>query len=493
MFPYQMALVDLDYAQGNVADSTALLDTLIKTSTTPEHVLAAKVRLAEIDVSRNDFPAAEPIIEDILAKDRRNTGGLRLRAVIRLERGQFDNAIADLREALNDQAKSPDLLLLMATAYERSGKPELADRQYADALKSSGLAPTAGLRYVTYLRSRGDNARAEEVLLQVAGRSPGNIQILYALAQVRLSRQNWTGALAVADVVRAAGNASIADEIKAAALSGQNKPDASIAALEDAHAAAPDSVQPVTSLVAAYVRAGKPDKAEALLRDMMQRFPSNAALLVLFGQTQSAKGKTDEAQKSFKAAITLQPKEEVGYSALSGMYAAQKKYSEANDVIQAGLKERPDSLDLRLTSAQLLIRKGDIDAALAAYEAILKDQPNSLLAVNNLVSLLLDNRSDKPSIARATELAERLKNSNVPQFEDTYGWAQYKAGNTGDAVKILEAAVGKLPNLAAVRYHLGMSYVAAGQATKAADQFKAALALEPDGTDLKDKIRTAMK
>jgi hypothetical protein len=38
-----------------------------------------------------------------------------------------------------------------------------------------------------------------------------------------------------------------------------------------------------------------------------------------------------------------------------------------------------------------------------------------------------------------------------------------------------------------------MSYVAAGQAAKAADQFKAALALEPDGTDLKDKIRTAMK
>ena len=32
VFPYQMALVDLDYAQGNVADSTALLDTLIKTA-----------------------------------------------------------------------------------------------------------------------------------------------------------------------------------------------------------------------------------------------------------------------------------------------------------------------------------------------------------------------------------------------------------------------------------------------------------------------------
>ena len=402
VFPYQMALVDLDYAQGKFADSTALLDTLIKAVSSPEHTLAAKVRLAEIDADQKNFSAAEPIIADILAKDRRNTDGLRMRAAIRLERGQIDNAIADLREALNDQPKSPDLLMLLATAYERGGKPELADRQYADALKSSGLAPTIGLRYATYLRNRGDNAQAEEVLLQVAGRNPRNIQVLYALAQVRLVRKNWTGALAVADAARAAGNISIADEIKAAALSGQNKPDASIAALEDAHAAAPDAVQPVTSLVGAYLRTGKPDKAEALLRDMLQRFPSNAALLVLLGQTQSAKGKTDEAQKSFQKAISLQPKEEVGYSALSGMYAAQKKYSEANDVIQAGLKQRPDSLDFRLTSAQLLIRKGDVDGAIAAYEAILKDQPNSLLAVNNLVSLLLDNRSDKPGLERAS-------------------------------------------------------------------------------------------
>jgi tetratricopeptide (TPR) repeat protein len=493
VFPYQMALVDLDYAQGNIADSTALLDTLVKTASSPEHVVAAKVRLAEIEVSRKDFAAAEPIIADILAKDRRNTDGLRLRAAIRLERGQIDNGIADLREALNDQPKSPDLLLLMATAYERGGKPELADRQYADALKSSGLAPAVGLRYSSYLRNRGDNARAEEVLLQVVGRSSGNIQILYALAQVRLARKNWTGALAVADVVRSAGNIPFADEIKAAALSGQNKPDASIAALEDAHAAAPDAVQPVTLLVGVYLRTGKPDKAETLLRDMLQRFPSNAALLVLLGQTQSARGKTDEAQKSFKAAITLQPKEEVGYSALSGMYAVQKKYSEANDVIQAGLKERPDSLDLRLTSAQLSIRKGDIDAAITGYEAILKDQPNSLLAVNNLASLLLDNRADKPGLERATELAERLKNSSVPQFEDTYGWAQYKRGNLSDAVKILEGAVGQLPNLAALRYHLGMSYAAVGQAAKAAEQLKTAFALEPDGTDLKEKIRAAMK
>ena len=83
-------------------------------------------------VSKGNPVAAEPIIADILEKDRRNaTVGLRLRAAIKIEQGQLDSAIADLREALNDQPKSTDLLMLMAVAYERNSKNELAERQYA--------------------------------------------------------------------------------------------------------------------------------------------------------------------------------------------------------------------------------------------------------------------------------------------------------------------------------------------------------------------------
>ena len=111
------------------------------------------------------------------------------------------------------------------------------------------------------------------------------------------------------------------------------------------------------------------------------------------------------------------------------------------------------------------------------------------MAINNLVSLLLDYRSDKASLDRAFSLADALKNSNVPQFQDTLGWAQYRQGDFKDAISTLEAAAAKLPNLAAIHYHLGMSYAAAGQPEKAAEQFKTALALEPDGTALKESIR----
>jgi predicted Zn-dependent protease len=493
VFAYQMALADVEFAQGNVAESTRLLQDLISAASSAEHTVAAQIKLAEMHVTKQNFAAAEPLIADILAKDRRNTGGLRLRAAIRIEQGQLENAIADLREALADQPKSPPLLLLMATAYDRNGKPELADRQYADALKASGLDPAVGLRYVAFLQRRGSVAQADDVLTEVANSNPKNIEILSNLANIRLGRQNWAGALTIAEAIRGVGNdAGVADQIKAAALAGQNKIDASVAVLESAHAEAPDAVAPVTSLVAAYGRSGKLDKAELLLRDELKKFPANAQLLVLMGQTQLAENKPEDAVKSFNAAISAQPKNDIGYTALSAMYVRQKNTDGAMKVLEAGLKEQPNSLSLKLSSAGLLIGK-DNDAAIGAYEAILKDQPNSLVAINNVVSLLLDSRSDKPSLERAYALADKLKDSNVPQFEDTLGWAQYKRGNASQAVTILEDAAKKLPNLAAVRYHLGQSYVAAGEAAKAAEQFKAAFNLEPDGTDLKEKIRTAMR
>src|SRR5450631_191857 len=494
VFDYQVALAELDFAQNNMTDAAQVLQDLAKTANTPDRKLAAQTKLAEMYVSKANFTAAEPLIAEILQKDRRNISGLRLRAAIRIEQGQFDSAIADLREALNDQPKSAQLLLLMAAAYERSGKNELAERQYADALKASGLDPNIALGYVAFLQRRGDVSHAEDVLTEAVGRNPRNTQLLATLAQIKLARKNWSGASAVADAVSHLNDGrALADQIRASALAGQNKFDESIAALEDAHAAAPDAVRPVASLVTAYARLKQPDKAEALLQGMLKKYPDNAETLVWWGQTKVAQNKPDDAIQSYKLAVAKQPKDPNGYNALSDLYARAKNYDAAADVVQAALREQPDNLNFRFTSAGLQILKGDQAAAMNQYEAILKDQPNSPLATNNLVSLILDNRSDSQSLERAYALAESLKSSAVPQFQDTYGWALFKRGDTKNAVATLEAVEAKLPNLAAVHYHLGMSYAATGQAEKAKDQLNKAFSLEPDGTPLKESIRSAMK
>jgi cellulose synthase operon protein C len=337
IFPYQLALAEFDYDQGKVDDSFKQLQTLGKSGTQAQ-AETAKIMLAELNLRQKDSDTALKIVDDILTSDQRNVDALKLRASIRLDREQVDAAIADLREALNDQPRSPALMLMLATAYERSGSIDLADKQFADALKASNFNATAGLDYVAFLQRRGGTDRAYEVLTELAGRRPNNIQVLTALAQMKLSRQDWAGAQQIADTIKRLGNAgAISDQILGAALGGEHKYDASIAAFQNAAAAAPSAVQPMAALVTTLVNAKQTDKAIEYLQSVLKENPSNADAYVLLGNINLSNNAPDQAEKNFKAAIASQPKHNVGYQALASLYIRQDKADAALQVVQTGL------------------------------------------------------------------------------------------------------------------------------------------------------------
>lgn len=493
VFDLQLALAQLEINRGKADEAIKQLKELVLSSSAADRKAAAQLSLAEIYVTRNDVAAAEPIIAQIIAADRRNTGALKLRASIKLNRGQIDEAIADIREALNDQPKASDLLLLLAAAYERGGKMELAERQYADASKSSGFNPAATLRYVAFLQRKGDPGQAESVLTEAANNNPGNAQILTSLAQIRLSRRNWAGARAVADALaNHPANRALAEEVRGASYAGENKTEASIAALEGAHSAAPDAVQPLVALVSAYLAQKQPEKASALVQDMLKKFPHNPELLVLSGRVKMAQDKQEQAVQDFKSAVADGPQNPAGYAALSDFYSQQKNYDSAIEVIESGLRQQPGNITFQLGLAGYQLQKGDREAAIAQYESILKDQPAQIVAVNNLANLLIERSSEKSDLDRAATLAEQLRDSKIAQFQDTYGWVQYRRGNFQAAAQVLEKAAAQMPDLPAVHYHLGLTYKALGNSEKAMEQLNKALQLEPDGSALKPNIRSAL-
>jgi len=494
VFPYQIALAKLDFVQNRVAESTASLKKLINSAGSPEDIMTARTTLAEMYMTKNNIAEAEPLVSEILRVDSHNVIGLRLRASIHVDRGQFDDAIADLRSALNDQPQSPVLLAALGLAYERSGSIELADKSYFDATKAGHFAPDLGLNYVAFLRRRGLSEHAEQVLVDLAARNPNNLAILSTLAEVKIARQDWVGAHQVAESIRKLGDKSdISEQINGAAFSGEQKFNESIAALQTAYNATPGAIQPMAELVRVYIQAKQPDKAVSFLQAALKANPANADALVLMGKVQLAKNDADQAAEDFKAAIKQQPKDVNGYRALADLYAFQKKYDEALKTVQSGLEQQPKSFDLHLTLAGLLEVKGEYDSAIAEYESLIKDQSGSMIVTNNLASLLADHRTDKASLDRANSLALLLTKSDVPQFKDTMGWVAFRRADYTTAISLIEAAVAKLPNNPLIHYHLGMSYLATKQNAKASEQFKIAQDLAPNDADLKTKIDTALK
>jgi tetratricopeptide (TPR) repeat protein len=137
VFPFQIALAELHFAEGNFNDAVQLLETLAGNAGSRVQALSAQVKLAEMHLRRKKVDAAEELVTKILKQDSRNINALKLRATTRIERGDLDGAVNDVRQALNDQPRSSELMMLLAVAYERGGKIELADKQFADATKVS--------------------------------------------------------------------------------------------------------------------------------------------------------------------------------------------------------------------------------------------------------------------------------------------------------------------------------------------------------------------
>jgi cellulose synthase operon protein C len=382
---------------------------------------------------------------------------------------------------------------LLATAYERSGLIELADKQFADAMKASDFDVRIGLEYVGFLQRRGGVARAEDVLVGLNNRRPINIQILSMLAQVKLARQNWVGAQETAQTIRKVGNnAATADQILGMSLIGRGKYDEAITAFQNAYNAAPTAAQPINSLVGALLKANRKDQATAFLQSVLLKNPADANALVLLGSTQLGSGAADQALKSFVAAVDAQPKQIVGYQALAEFHLGQKKYEDAITVIRTGLQQQPDSMALHMILAGALERKGDYEAAILEYELMVDKQPGNLIVANNLASLLLDRRTDKASLKKAQSVAAVLRKSQIPQFKDTLGWLSYLQGDYRTAVSLSEEAAAALPDQASVRYHLGMSYISTNQLDKASEQLKKALELAPNN-ELAGAIRNALE
>ncbi|MEM9063832.1 MAG: hypothetical protein AAGD13_25545, partial [Pseudomonadota bacterium] len=149
----------------------------------------------------------------------------------------------------------------------------------------------------------------------------------------------------------------------------------------------------------------------------------------------------------------------------------------ATAILTEALEALPESPDLLWAKAGELEQGGDVNGAIEIYQALYDRLPNSPIIANNLASLLSVHFDEPETIDRAYAIARRLRGSDVPAFQDTYGWLAHLRGQTEEAVEHLEAAANALPTEPLVQYHLGMAYSAAERPKAAINRLTNAIEL----------------
>jgi tetratricopeptide (TPR) repeat protein len=119
----------------------------------------------------------------------------------------------------------------------------------------------------------------------------------------------------------------------------------------------------------------------------------------------------------------------------------------------------------QLRLAMLQQQQGKIDAAIKSYQSVIKADPKSALAYNNLAWLLSNqkkNYSEAELMAlKAVELAPE-----AAQFQDTLGWIYRANGKLVEARAVMEKAVQLAPDDAGINVHSGIVLKESGEHTK---------------------------
>jgi tetratricopeptide (TPR) repeat protein len=140
--------------------------------------------------------------------------------------------------------------------------------------------------------------------------------------------------------------------------------------------------------------------------------------------------------------------------------------------------KEPDSAEAHMALGALLDEKGEHGAAKAAYSRALEIRPDFAAAANNLAWLMANEKN--PDLGEALRLAMLAKRNAPadPFIADTLGWVHYQRGAYSLAISQFTAATGKLPDMPSLRYHLALALHADGRAAEARRQLEQCLETE---------------
>jgi cellulose synthase operon protein C len=397
----------------------------------------------------------------VLGEDNRHVEALKMRAMDHIEADRVEQALLDLRTAITEAPRDPEVMTIMAMAHEREGARELAGERLARAVEASNFGIAESLRYARFQIGEGRLGPAESTMLDALRRAPQNVELLLTLGQIHLQRQDWTRARQVVGLLRdladpAAREAAAGLEL--AALQGEGRTPEAIGLLEGLASESADDLRIRLALVQTHLAAGDVEAAQAQVDAVLAEDPESLAGRMMQAALHVLGGEIDAAEELYRGVIAERPELREPYQILFALMNGLGREDEARALLAAGIEATERDAELVNIEAGLLYAEGKHEEAIARYEELYARDTSNVVIANNLASILTMHRDDDASLERAFQVARRLRGTEVPHFQDTYGWILVRRGDHEQALTYLEPAAAALEADPLVQYHLATAY-----------------------------------
>lgn len=468
----------MDFQTGEREDAIAEMQTILEgADVAQEDIQSIKTILARMLVTTGNQVGARRHIEEVLAQNQSNVEALKMQSSWQLQADQVDQALANLRIALDTAPQDIQVMNMLYEAYQRLGDRSLANEYLALAVEASGNAPETSLRYARVLIQEERYLPAEDVLLPALRQAPQNLELLGTLGQLYLRLEDTPRATQVIDTLRRINTEQSlidANALQTQILAQNGGTEEALAFLEGLANAENADQNGKLALLRARLQTGGTDQALEIAKNLTQEDPDNLVFKQVMAITLEAAGKLEEAQTILLEIINVEPEATNAWLRLSGVVRRLESEEAALAVLEEGLAATNDNGQLLWAKATLLERANDIDGAIGIYEKLYARDTSSVLFANNLASLLSTYKNDPESLERAWTVGRRLRDIDNPVLQDTYGWLLYRRNEFDAALPYLESAAAALDD-PIVEAHLGFAYAALSRDTEALEQLQRAV------------------
>ena len=463
---------------GNLREAAQMYQGAIQSN--PKH-LGARAQLGLLYDLGGAPDKAVALVEPGLALAPDDPDLLTARAAARQRLGDKAGARADAEKAAGLAPANENTIGLLASIYQQAGETQ----QAIDLVNKAAQTPGASvnLRVVLaqlYLAANRHPDAVQELQRAIAA-DPDNLVHRYLLAQVLLLDKNVDAAEAALRGAVAQAPASAEAKLTLANMLAANRSyEVAEAELRRLSASSPNDYQlrlglgqfyashDKTAAAAAVYRqiikddgtdasgliarnglisidlqANQLDDATALIDEVLKKNPRDNDALYARASVALARGKADGAIADLRAVQRDQPNSILLQRALARAYLQNDDSTLAEETLRTAVQSSPNSVDLRLDLAQLLMRTGQSGQALTILEKLAGEQPANLPVLEALFGAQIA-RKDFVAARRTAGLVQSAK-PELPTGNYLSGVAELADGRADAARAAFERAMALAP------------------------------------------------
>ena len=475
-------------------DAIALLQETEKNETLEkDQRLNVRALIAELFIAREDYAAANELLEKNLLINESHEPTLMVQAKDLARQESFPEAIGKLRTVLRTNPDSEQALVMLARTQNANGSDLLADDAYRQVLDINPYNAEAAAPVARRMIATGDIERADQVITTVLSRNPNNNSIKTMLAQIKVLRRDWASSTnLVDDLQQDTESSAYLDFLSGRIFQGQGQYTNAIEKYKSSLSAQSQGNPALQALAAAELLNNNADELYRYLESFQQSNPDYLPAYAITGSVHREQNKPANAIEEFRKGLDVNPDWEAGYTQISAVEMARENRAGAIAVLEEGIAQIPESIRISLSLALLYDQEGRLEDVLNTYETIIAKHPENPVIINNYVLALVDRVESDEAIAKANQLVEKIANREEAGFLDTVGWVRYKAGEFANAETYLRRAAEGANRVPIIQYHFGLVLKALNRTEEAKQVFNRAKRIENITDETVSLINDAM-